>query len=182
MSQPILRTARLVLRPFEPADAKAVQHLAGAPEVADTTQNIPHPYEDGMAEAWIATHSGAFERRESVVLAITHPTDGIVGALNLRLEMQHERAEIGYWIGVPFWGRGYATEAVREGLRYGFLELGLHRIYATHMTRNPASGRVMQKAGMRHEGRHREHVVVKGRHEDIEVYGILGTEHAPRTE
>ena len=174
--QPILRTRRLVLRPFTPSDGSAVQHLAGAASVADTTLTIPHPYGDGVAEAWIATHGPAYRRGENVVFAITDGDDSLVGAINVRLEKKDQRAELGYWIGEPFWGRGYATEAVQAAIGYGFTTLALNRLEARHLSRNLASGRVMQKAGMRHEGHHRQQVRKNGRFEDMESYSILRTD------
>jgi ribosomal-protein-alanine N-acetyltransferase len=170
---PTLRTARLVLRPFAMADAPAVQRLAGASEVASTTLNIPHPYEDGMAEVWIASHASAFTRNELAVFAIGLPDHALIGAISLRLEPLHRRAELGYWVGVPFWSHGYATEAAQATLAYGFQALGLNRIHATHLRRNPASGRVMEKIGMRYEGTHRQHVWKDGRFEDLVRYAIL---------
>ena len=176
-TQPTLRTPGLVLRPFAPSDAPIVQLLAGVAAVANTTLTIPHPYKDGLAEAWIATHAPAYALRENVVFAITAQDGNLVGAINLRLELGHHRGELGYWIGEPFWGRGYATEAVCAVIEYGFLTLGLNRIEARHLSRNPASGRVMQKAGMRHEGQQRQHVHKNGRFEDLEYYGILRSDH-----
>jgi RimJ/RimL family protein N-acetyltransferase len=162
-----------VLRPFALSDAAVVQQLAGAAAVADTTLTIPHPYEDGVAEAWIGGHGPAYQRGENVVFAITEQNGALVGAMNLRLEPNHQRGELGYWIGVPYWGRGYATEALTAVLDYGFTAFGLNRLDARHLSRNPASGRVMQKAGMQHEGHQRQHVRKNGRFEDLEYYGIL---------
>lgn len=175
---PTLETERLRLRPFVVADAKEIQRLAGEREIADTTLNIPHPYEDGVAEAWIGTHQSAFEARETVTLAIeSRETGALVGAIGLRLRLPNESAEMGYWIGRAYWGRGYCTEAARAMLDYAFRELGLNRVHATHLTRNPASGRVMAKIGMLHEGRQRQHVKKWGVFEDIEKYGILRSEY-----
>lgn len=176
MSLPTLHTDRLLLRPFTAEDAPRLQELAGAEEVASNTLRIPHPYEDGMAEAWIAGHGAAWEERDSLTLAVTTEADGLVGTIGLDLAPQHRRAELGYWIGVPYWGRGYATEAVVVVLDHGFTQLGLERIHACHYLRNPASGRVLEKAGMRHEGTLRSHVVRFGRREDLECRGILREE------
>jgi RimJ/RimL family protein N-acetyltransferase len=174
--QPTLVTARLRLRPFHPDDAADVRRLAGAPEVADTTLNIPHPYEEGMAEAWIATHQPEYEAGRLATFAITLADGTLVGAIGLRIRREHERAELGYWVGVPYWNRGYATEAARAMVTFAFSGLGLHRVNAHHMTRNPGSGRVMQKVGMRHEGTLRQHVRKGGRFEDIEMYAVLRSE------
>jgi ribosomal-protein-alanine N-acetyltransferase len=170
--RPTLRTARLILRPFGLADAPSVQRLAGASEVADTTINIPHPYADGLAEAWVESHAPAFARREMIALAITGD-EGLLGAVSLRLEVVHARAELGYRVGVPYWGRGIASEAASAMIAFGFDRLGLNRIFATHFSRNPASGRVMQKAGMVHEGLQRQHLRKAGRFEDLVCYSIL---------
>lgn len=173
---PTLTTPRLSLRPFRLSDAARVQSLAGKHEVADTTLSLPHPYLDGMAEGWIATHEGEWTRHEGVTLAVTEPDEGLVGAITLRIELAHRRAELGYWVGLPFWGRGYATEAAAAIVRFGFETLGVSRIYAHHFMRNPASGRVMEKVGMRREGVLPAHFWRWGVPEDVAVWGML----APR--
>ncbi|HEX5075620.1 MAG TPA: GNAT family N-acetyltransferase [Gemmatimonadaceae bacterium] len=175
--QPVLTTRRLVLRPFVLDDALAVQVLAGAPEVADTTLHIPHPYPAGAAEQWIATHAVAWAAGTGVTYAITDAATGIlVGAVGLTITPAHAHAEMGYWVGVPYWNRGYATEAAAALVDFGFKQLGLHRIHAHYLTRNPASGRVMQKLGMRSEGVSRHAVRKNGQFEDLELYAILADE------
>jgi RimJ/RimL family protein N-acetyltransferase len=174
---PYIKTARLLLRPFILADANDVQRLAGERDIAATTASIPHPYDDGVAEQWIAGQQHRFEQGMWLDLAIILDPEGtLVGAIGLRFEAEHDRAELGYWIGKPFWHRGYATEAAGALLQYGFDTLGLHRIYARHFTRNPASGRVLQKINMKHEGHRRQHEKKWGLYEDEELYGILRNE------
>ncbi len=175
---PTLTTQRLRLRPFSLDDALRVQELAGAYEIAETTANIPHPYEDGVAEEWISTHAEAFEHEQGVSLAIELLPDGpLIGAIGLMLHLKHEWAELGYWIGVPYWNRGYCTEAAREVLRYGFQEMGLNRIQARYMPKNPASGRVMEKIGMQREGVLRQSLKRFGEIEDAVMYSILRSEY-----
>ena len=175
--QPILDTHRLILRPFTLDDAPAVHNLVGAREIADTTLNIPHPYEEGMAETWIGTHQEGFESGKSVHFAIiVRENRELAGAISLLIRSTHSHAEMGYWLGVPYWGRGYCTEAVKALLEYGFEGIGLNRIYAEHFKRNPASGRVMQKNGMVYEGCLRQHVRKWGGYEDLLQYGILQAE------
>jgi len=157
-------------------DAQEVHRLVGEREIASTTLNIPYPYEAGMAETWIATHKPAWERGELATFAITEPAEGLVGAMGLVVELTHQRAEAGYWIGSSFWGRGYATEALSAVISFGFKQLGLNRIHAAHFMRNPASGRVMIKAGMRYEGCLRQHVLKWGQFEDLAKYSILRSE------
>ena len=175
--RPTIHTDRLLLRPFTLEDASRVQKLAGEKDIASTTLNIPHPYEDGMAQEWIGTHQDRYDKGESVVFAIVlndHST--LIGAIGLEISKDHDRAELGYWIGKPYWNKGYCTEAARALIQYGFDVLGLVRIHASHFGRNPASGRVMQNIGMIHEGSLRRHINKRGKLEDLEVYGILKEE------
>jgi ribosomal-protein-alanine N-acetyltransferase len=175
-----LDTERLVMRAFRLADVDAVAGLANDEEVARNTLNIPYPYARDDAVAWITSHAEQLERREAVTYAITERgLDRVVGAVGLILELDHERAELGYWLGRPYWGRGYATEAARAVVRWGFEAFDLHRVHASHFPRNPASGRVLAKLGMRHEGRLREHVVKWGEHLDLVRYGVLRDELHP---
>lgn len=176
---PVLETARLILRPFQISDAPRVKELAGAFEIYRFTLAIPHPYEDGVAEKWISTHPSRFHEGAGVSLAITLKTDGtLIGAIGLEATPGHERAELGYWIGVPYWGNGYCTEAAIAVVRYGFEVLNFHKITSMHMESNPASGRVMQKAGLIREGALTDHVVKDGRYHTMIVYGIIETEQA----
>jgi RimJ/RimL family protein N-acetyltransferase/predicted N-acetyltransferase YhbS len=172
--QPALRTRRLFLRPFELSDGEDLRRLAGDRAIADTTLQIPHPYEVGMAEEWILTQQPRFEAGEQVVFAVVlRESDQLIGAMGLVIEGKFRRAELGYWIGRPYWRNGYCTEAAQAVLEYGFRSLNLNRIHAYHFKRNPASGRVMQKLGMKHEGSAPQHVMKWGLFEDVELYGIL---------
>jgi len=176
--QPVLRISRLVLRPFAPEDAGEVERLAGERAIADTTLHIPHPYPRGGAALWIATHAPDWAAGTSVTYAITLASDGrrLVGALSVSVARDHARGELGYWIAVEAWRRGYATEASRPVVALAFGELGLHRVQARHLTRNPASGRVMEKLGMRLEGVHRQAIRKWGRFEDVAMYAVLEDE------
>jgi ribosomal-protein-alanine N-acetyltransferase len=171
---PRLETERLLLRPFALADAADVKRLAGEFSIADTTLTIPHPYEDGMAEQWIARHEEDFRAGERAPFAITSRGDGLLlGAISLMRIQSGHQAELGYWIGKPFWNQGFCSEAGREVLNYAFSSLGLIRVYAHHLSRNPASGRVLQKLGFSHEGSRRQTVRKWEKFEDDELYGLL---------
>ena len=177
---PTLTTARLVLRPYAAEDAAAVHAHLQDREVASTTAMIPHPYPAGAAEEWIATHAARHQSGEAVILAITlRDTGALIGSIEMRVEAAHRRGDIGYWIGRAHWGSGYATEAADALLRWGMGTVGLHRVFATHMSRNPASGAVLRKIGMRHEGTLRRHILKWGVLEDLELYGILEDELPP---
>jgi len=169
----MITTERLILRPFDLSDAPAVQKLAGAREVAYNTLLIPHPYPDGAAEAWISKPRNENELSFAIVL---RESGELAGGISMIVNRDHQRAEIGYYIGVAHWGHGYATEAGRALVRHGFEEMALNRVHAEHFTRNPASGRVLQKIGMRHEGTQRKHLVKWGEPIDVELYGIVRDE------
>jgi RimJ/RimL family protein N-acetyltransferase len=180
---PALRSTRLVLRPFVAADAPIVQAFAGARAIADTTLSIPHPSPEGGAAAWIASHADARVRGLAVQYAITHgesradmAADSFIGTVSLGIDRHADMAEMGYWIGEPHWGRGYCTEAATRLLQFAFAEIGLNRVFARYLCRNPASGRVLSKLGMRHEGTLRQHVRKWDVLEDIEVHGVLARE------
>jgi ribosomal-protein-alanine N-acetyltransferase len=178
MTNPTLQTDRLLLRPHTPADAPELARLAGAREVAATTLRIPHPYSVADAEAFIAESQGASdeEMRFAIVL---RENSALLGGTGLLVEKEYRRAELGYWIGVPYWGKGCATEAVRAVLRYGFEGLKLNRIHAAYFSNNPASGNILRKIGMKHEGRLRQHIVKWGQYLDLELCGMLGTDLLP---
>jgi RimJ/RimL family protein N-acetyltransferase len=136
------------LRPFALEDAPRVQLLAGDFAVAETTALIPHPYPNGLAEAWIATHQAQRDRGIAFVYAITQAEDGLlVGAIEVR-PVAEEHENFGYWIGAPYWGRGFATAAARAAVALTFSYLDCDQMTASHLLRNPASGRVMEKCGL----------------------------------
>jgi ribosomal-protein-alanine N-acetyltransferase len=130
-----------------------------------------------VAEAWISTHAHAFADGTGITLAITLRAEGtFVGAVTLEISQEHSRASLGYWLGMAYWGQGLATEAARALVTYGFQTLRLHRIHAQHLTRNPQSGRIMVKLGMRHEGTLRQHRRKWGAFEDVDLYGMLAAD------
>jgi 8-oxo-dGTP diphosphatase len=180
-----LETAELDLRPLRVEDAPAIHALVGAWQVARWTANIPHPYQPGMAEAWIAENQGECERGESLVFAIERRADrAFIGAIGLGFDMAANAAEAGYWIGMPYWGRGYATEALRGLLRLAFGRLGLARVMASAMVDNHASMRVQEKAGLVHTGDGEIHAPARGgsfagRHRAITRETFLAHENAP---
>ena len=175
---PSLTSERLVLRPFTLEDAKVVQELAGDERIAATTLTIPHPYLDGMAEEWITAIQTSYENGNGIIWAVTIKETGkIAGAIGLQLKPVFNKAEIGYWIGVPFWNKGYASEATATVIKYGFEELMLNKMDAHYFATNPASGRVMVKNGMQQEGLLRKDIKKDGEYIDIVLYGILRDEY-----
>ena len=127
---------------------------------------------------WIATHAEAWAHRVNLALAICRreAEDAPIGAVSLHFNNTHRHGELGYWVGVPWWRVGYATEAAKALTAYGFLQLDLHRIQGRHFTRNPASGRVLQKVGMQLEGIQRDAFLRWNQFENVAVHSILASE------
>ncbi len=149
IESPTLETERLLLRPFRLSDASDIQRLAGHYLIYLTTAGIPHPYPDGAAEEWVAKQEKWFQDRVAVHFALTLKSTGeLIGCMTLfGMSKTHRNAELGYWIAVDEWGKGYATEAGREVLHHGFGVLNLHRVQARHQSNNSTSGRVLEKLG-----------------------------------
>ena len=146
--QPTLTTKRLILRPFNLRDAKRVQQLAGDPIIAQKTAYIPHPYPYGVAEAWIEKHAIWFQDKTGVSFAIEIAESNIlIGTVSLT-RIADGSGNLGYWIGVPYWGQGYCSEATEALIRFGFEEMDLSLVYGRHLIQNSASGRVMEKCGL----------------------------------
>jgi [ribosomal protein S5]-alanine N-acetyltransferase len=172
-----LRTARLLLRSLEREDVPALVRLAGVREISSMTANIPHPYAEQDGQDFLARASEEFRSGLSVSFAVcVSPGRELRGAVGLNITPAHQRAELGYWMGLPHWGNGYATEAAAAVLAFGFETLQMNRIYAYRFAENEASGRVLEKIGMRHEGRSRQHIRKWDRFIDLENYGMLKSE------
>ncbi len=164
-----------MLRPFVPNDAESVQCLAGDWRIADTTKNIPHPYPDGLAESWISGHKESWEARTSLTYAITSKMDeSLFGGVGL-VEISGNEAEIGYWVGVPYWNQGYCTEALNSLIEFSFSSLAIQRLHARHLSRNPASGRVLLKTGLLHAGKSYEEAWKGEGRVEVEFYERFST-------
>jgi RimJ/RimL family protein N-acetyltransferase len=160
----------VVLRALDVLDAPRVAQLAGEREIAEPTGVIPHPYPDGAAAAWIAEQARARAAgREYTYAVASVDQPSLVGAISLRpIAIEHEN--LGFWIGRPYWGRGYATAAARAVIALAFGLLDVEALNASHLVRNPASGRVMEKCGMQLVANEtREH---RGAREEFHIRGI----------
>jgi ribosomal-protein-alanine N-acetyltransferase len=175
---PILTTPRLLLRAFALADMPRLVALAGDYEVAKNTLNIPHPYHEEDAQRWVQITQENYHQQTGYAFAIELKTTGeLVGGIGLTLAQRFDRAEAGYWLGQNYWGQGLASEALGALLRFGFGELELNKIYATHIANNPASGRVMLKNGMIKEGELAQHTKRDGHYHDLWQYRLLRAEY-----
>ncbi len=144
---PLLKTERLVLRPPQRADAKAIAALADDRRVAENLRRIPHPYTLADAQTFLETAGAS---NEELVLVIT-VADTIIGSCGIA-QSRDAHPEIGYWLGVPFWGNGYATEAARALIDHGFRDRGHSMLLGAARVSNPASRRVLEKCGFEWTG------------------------------
>ncbi|MEM9931581.1 MAG: GNAT family N-acetyltransferase, partial [Bacteroidota bacterium] len=146
-----LRTDRLLLSHLTEADIPRIIQLANNPKISEVTLNIPHPYSEDSARFWLQMGVDGRKEGNRELFAIRNQEGLFLGGVGLDYDRRHRKGTLGYWIGEPYWGQGFMTEAVKAIIAFGFEELGLCRIEATHILSNPASGRVMAKAGMAYE-------------------------------
>ncbi len=165
-----LETERLTLRAFEPGDAPIVEREVSRVEIARMFA-VPYPYPSNAAAEWIATTQAG--RDFAIVL---RASGELIGAITIHVSAEQNRASLGYWCALASWGHGYTTEAVRATIDYGFDVLALNRIHAECHGDNPASRRVLEKAGMTLEGCLRQHSYRLGRFADKLQFGILRDE------
>ena len=137
-------TERLILRKIQENDAELVEKYASDYEVAKTTLNIPHPYPKGSARDFIQRMLESEQEKKIFTFAIIEKElDGLIGLISLSNNKTHKHGELGYWIGNPFWNKGYGTEAAKLMLDFGFHFLDLNKIYALAFSNNPGSWRIM---------------------------------------
>ena len=174
---PRLETQRLLLRKVEMRDAADLYAFGRDREVAryvlwEAYRNeadarayiryLHRQYRSGLPGSWGIVYK---------------PHSKMIGTIGFMWwNEDHSSAEIGYSLAREYWNQGIMSEALKEILRYGLSVMGLHRIEAQHESENPASGRVMEKAGMRKEGTLRGRLYNKGRYVDMELYAIVNNE------
>lgn len=181
-SFPIILTARLKLCQIQAADIPRIVEYAGNPKISATTLTIPHPYEEKDAIRWINGANQGFQQQSHYTFAVRlRSSDAFLGGIGLAVDQRFNRAELGYWIAEPFWGQGYATEATQGILTFGFNTLNLHKIYATHLIDNPASGKVMIKNGMIKEGVMKDHYKKGDDYQTIAQYRLTRDEYSPES-
>lgn len=171
---PTLTSKRLTLGELRWQDISRIVEYAGNEKIAATTLNIPHPFREEHAIAWIYRAQQGFAQRDQFVFGIYLQTTGeFIGDVGLYIHRRFRRGALGFWIAEPFWGQGYATEAVGAVIRFGFDTLNMHKIVAAHFSDNPASGRVLAKNGMVREGEFRDHVLKRNTFKDVIQHGLV---------
>lgn len=160
---------RIYLRPFLLEDADVVAKICNDENLTKYIP-LPYPYTKQMAIDWISQQTNQMQKNFAVVLK---DTNKLFGSISITVDEANQVAEIGYWIQPEMSGKGYATEAVKTILNFGFEKLKVHKIFAKHYVENPASGKVMQKSGMTFVGVLKSHSYKNGIYHDNCLYEIV---------
>ncbi|MFU0791195.1 MAG: GNAT family N-acetyltransferase [Virgibacillus proomii] len=169
-----ITTKRLLLRLFQKTDAATVTKLCNSYNMYKNTLYLPYPYSIDDALSWMEQHLDNFNANKIYEFAITDKeTRKLYGAIALSNNQTFNNGEIAYWIGEDFWGNGYATEAAQAIIQFAFDENQYHKVFARYFHSNLASGRVLQKLGMRKEGVLIDHVKKENQYKNLVYYGII---------
>ncbi|SFN64857.1 Protein N-acetyltransferase, RimJ/RimL family [Chryseobacterium oleae] len=169
---PVIETERLILSELKEEDIPLVKVYLQEKIFSDLTSNIPYPYMLEHAEFWLKISREAFENNTGYTFAVRDKEGQIIGAIGLH-DRDDDKAELGYWMGKPFWNKGYITEAAIALIDFGFRTLEVNKIYATYFLHNPASGRIMEKAGMEEEALLKQHLKKDGEYFDVMMYSVF---------
>lgn len=171
----MLQGKRVVLRPVRQEDADELAVLANDAEIAARTLQIPHPYGIEDAHRFLLSATLQMERGVAHIFAITRGANSRpIGVIGLgEFQKLERRAEVGFWVGRPYWNQGFVTEALHLVVGFAFAGLKLHRVVGEVFAWNAASCRVFEKCGFRHEGTLRDHRYKQGAWITCEIYGRL---------
>lgn len=172
---PILSTERLVLsQPIVSDLEDVVFQMNSTSEISENTLTLPFPYHKQHADYWFQMAEFSFQKKEAFIFGIREKENlKLIGAVGLHLDVAHHKAEVGYWLGKSFWNRGYVSEALQAVLKFGFEELKLNKIYASHFLHNPASGKVLEKNGFVFEAELKQEILKNGNYLDLFRYALF---------
>jgi len=176
---PSIETTRLILKVPTQELAEVMTELLQDRDVSKNLSTVPYPYHIEDAKNFIDDcHKQFFKDNGRHSFGVfLKDSDEFIGMCGLDISTRHNHATLGYWYGKKYWGKGYATEAAARVISYGFEELKLYRIACGHFSTNPASGNVMKKIGLKHEGTRRGHFKRDDEYIDICDHGILKEEY-----
>ncbi|MBL4596990.1 MAG: GNAT family N-acetyltransferase [Robiginitomaculum sp.] len=141
-----IKTEHLLLRPFVMSDAAKLAELIAEPKVMEMLEQPPWPYQLSDAKLWLAGLAGREQQNDAYKFAITHPSFGLIGSIGLQ-KKQAGILDLGYWVGKPYWGKGYASEAAAALMDWAITELGVTELVSGYFEDNPASGAILRKLG-----------------------------------
>ena len=166
---PTIKSRSFILRPFRKGDEISLQRNINDKAVYRYTLRIPYPYTIRNANEWVKSSIVKYKKKHSEVQFAIVIKSEVVGGIGFR-DIKNQRAEIGYWLAKKNWGRGIMTQAVKLVCKFGFLQLGLRRVYAAVFANNKASARVLEKSGFKYDGRIKRHYKKDGRLIDALMY------------
>ena len=160
------------LRPWQPGDVDALVKYANNYAIwRNLRDTFPHPYTETDAREW-SQRPNQSEPLTNLAIATADEAIGSIG-LTLQDDVHFRSGEVGYWLGEPFWGQGIATRALRAFSEYAFANFDLVRLYAIVFAWNPASARVLEKAGFNFEARMRNSATKAGSTVDEFLYALV---------
>lgn len=175
---PKIETERLFLTELKLIDIPEIVKYASNKNISDFTLNLPFPYFEKDAIYWINLANQGFKNGTNIIFGIRlKPSNEFIGGIGLTIEQKFNRAEIGYWVAEPFWRKGFATEATKSIIKFGFENLDLNKFTSSHLAKNPASGKVMKKSGMIKEGELKEHIMKDSEYHDLILFGLTKNQY-----
>jgi ribosomal-protein-alanine N-acetyltransferase len=169
-------TNQVCLSEFRRSDRPTLVEHLNDPDIYERTLRIPRPYTAASADAWLGIVAQATRQQgRAVHWAIRNADDALIGGVGfdgIQVGQSH-RAEIGYWLAKPFWGRGIMTAVVEKTCQYAFEEFGLVKITAHVFAANPASTRVLEKCGFTQEGFLKKHHCKDGQYLDARLFALV---------
>lgn len=169
----LIETENLIIRLIEYNDIYPMTNILNNFNVTKYLLEVPYPYSLKDAEDFVIYNMENFYPERLIIYTIIDKyTEEVYGVLSMNFSQVHNRGEIGYYLGEEYWNNGIMTEAIKGVIKYWFDE-GLKKITGNHFLFNKASGRVMEKAGMKKEGIARKHVKKDGKYFDLVFYGII---------
>ncbi|GJM61050.1 GNAT family N-acetyltransferase [Persicobacter diffluens] len=170
---PLLKGPKIHLKKPSHQDIPRICELLNEKEVSAYTLFIPHPYQEKDAVFWLNMgHQGLTNQNQFIFGIYKNDNGEFIGGIDLRLERRHKKGELGYWLGKPFWNQGLMTEALELIISWAMEDLKVNKVIALHDINNPASGRVMEKAGMQKEATLFEHYYINGKFISLNQYYI----------
>jgi ribosomal-protein-alanine N-acetyltransferase len=178
MKKPYLETKRLILRAIETTDLESLYRFRSLPKVYRYLVASPDTKKDtANFIKWTISERKKKPVQNYYWAVVVKKTGDLIGKCNINIVSPgHQEASLGYDLHPDFWNQGYATEATKEMISFGFRDVKLHRIYATCDPKNVGSGKVLLKAGMKWEGTFRKNMLQKGKWRDTHQYAILSTD------
>jgi len=177
MTEITLETERLILRPPKMEDAWDMKTLLQERDISENIDAIPYPYPDEMAQRQLREAIQHLDDEDGYYFMITLKSSGeLMGAVYSYHRPVHLNTTLTYWLGKPYRGNKYISEAVSSVMKYGFEADKFHRIWAMVYADNDAASQILKKVGMKHEGVLREHIYDGDGFRDVEYYGMLRKE------